>query len=781
MPMERFLIAPINAGLETDLRPWQIMDDAFFLLKNAYVFRGRVRKRSGTLLMDSNPLLSRLRASLIAGGAGVGITDSGGAAAGNVRTILGDATLPLSVGQLFTVGNAQYTVISSTPGPQAMKATQGSGTFNISNGDFTITGAPVLTTIFFYTGEPVMGITQYESGAINNHPTYAFDQRYAYLYTPNLGWNRSGTAIWHGDNTKYFWEVNWQGVVGNPVLFVTNFNATIPTPAATDDPIWSFNGATWTPASGANAFYFLPAGGAIHTGPFVATARIIVPFHNRLVLLYTIENDGTGGGGVNTAYVNRARFSWYGNPFAVNAWYEPGQSDNVPNHAAGGSFVDATTEEQIVSAEFVKDRLIVYFERSTWELAYTGNETDPFVWQKLNTELGSQSTFSTVPFDKEILTVGQTGLHKCNGSNVIRFDEKIPDEIFEFKNGSTLRTCGIRDYFNELVYWAYVDVNIDPNSTFPNQVLLFNYRNQSWAVYDDCFTTFGYFEQQSDTTWASSAPQTWEQFNGSWVSGILAANQRQILAGTPEGFVLRINDDESRNAPSMQITNMSQTANIVTLTIMSHNLDATPTDEQYDQDFILIENIAGDAATITALNGKIFEVDSVLDPNTITINVGTLVIGTYTGAGTAARVSNIQITTKQFNPYDKQDKNVYIAKVDFLVQKTADFDPLQASPQITVDYSPSSTPISMIGDATATGAIVGNSILETAPYNPVFYPLESFQKRLAHPIYFQSSGTCIQLKLYMTPAQMTVPRISLADFELEGMILYAQPTDNRMQ
>ena len=57
------------------------------------------------------------------------------------------------------------------------------------------------------------------------------------------------------------------------------------------------------------------------------------------------------------------------------------------NIADGGGYIDASTEEQIVSAEFIKDRLIVYFERSTWELAYTGNEVLPFVWQKINTEL----------------------------------------------------------------------------------------------------------------------------------------------------------------------------------------------------------------------------------------------------------------------------------------------------------------------------------------------------------------------------------------------------------
>lgn len=788
--MDRFLIAPYKSGLETNQKSWLITEDAFFELQNAYVFRGRVRKRFGTKLMGATHLQSRLRASLAAGGAGIGITTGGGAAVGNVRTILGDLTLPLNVGQSFSVGMAVYTVISNVAGPQAMLATQGTGTFNITNGDFTITGAPALTAVFFYPGFPVMGLTQYESGAVNNHPSYAFDTRYAYVFTPNVGWDRSGIAIWNGDDLNFFWATNWQGVAGIPVLFVTNFNATVPTPGATDDPIWYMVPAnTWTAAAGANAFYFMPNGGLIQTGPYVKTARIIVPFKNRLLLLNTVENDNSGGAGVNTAYVNRVRFSFNGSPFARNAWYEPNQTDssggvvNNNNIAAGAGFIDATTEEQIISAEFIKDRLIVYFERSTWELVYTGNEILPFYWQKINTELGSQSTFSTVPFDKAVLTIGNTGVHACTGANVERVDDKIPDEVFQFEtdNDATFRTVGIRDYVTELVYWTYVSIfeQQDPTvtQTFPNQILVYNYKNGTWAHNDDCFTMFGYLEQSSDTTWASSAPLLWQQANQTWIDDVLQANQRQILAGTPEGFVLIIvsggtfSQAITRNAPSMLITNMSiAVTGIITLTIINHNLTMSPQWDPKDQDFILIENINTVADPITAafLNGKIFQVDSVIDEDTITINTqGGLVAGTYSGGATAARVSNVQLTTKRFNPYISKNLNVYIQKIDFGVQQTE-------SGQITVDYYPSSTPVSMIQGGVASGAIMGNSILETTPYDPVIYPLEQFQELLWHPVYFSASGEFIQFALFMTAAQMTNPNISLSGFELEGMVIFSQ-------
>lgn len=785
MPFDKFLIAPFNTGLETDLRPWMIMDDAFTTLQNAYVFRGRVRKRFGSTLMGASPLNSRLRASLASGGAAVGITDVTGAAAGNVRTILGDATLPLAVGQMFSIGSVIYTVISSTPGAQPMLATQGSGTFNISNGDYTITGGPALTTIFFYPGLPVMGIDQYESGTLNNHPTYAWDTRYVYLFSAGA-WNRSGTAVWHGNNLNFFWATNWQGNPGTTALFVTNFNASVGAvrPLATDDPVWyTLDGSTWVAVTGANGFYFFPNGGDPQTGAFVQTARIIVPFKNRLLLLSTIENDGSGGAkGTATAYPQRLRYSFEGSPFAQNAWYMENQSDNsgtpILSVWGGAGAIDATTEEQIVSAEFVKDRLIVYFERSTWEVAFTGNESTPFAWQKLNTELGSQSTFSTVPFDKFVLTIGNTGVHACNGSNVERIDAKIPDEIFDFKteNMDTLRTFGIRDYYTELVYWTFLADLEQTTQTYPNQILVYNYKNDSWALNDDCFTAFGYFEQETDTTWASSAPTTWETANGTWESLTLQANQRRILGGTPEGFVLLINPDTARNAPSMQITNMSFAATgIITITIINHNVAGSPTYFPDDEDFLLFENIVADSATMTFLNGAIFPVYSVIDSNTIQINTfGGLTSGTYDGAGTAARVSNIQIQTKQWNPYIDKDRNVYIQRADFGVQRTA-------FGQITVDYYPSATEVSMIQGGVASGSIMGNNILETSAYNPLYAPLEQYQERLWHPIFFQSDGECIQLIMYMTGAQMVNPNVSLAPFELEGIILCTNPTTQRMQ
>lgn len=777
MAFDRFLIAPFNTGLQTNLKRWLIMDDAFAILENAHVFRGRIKKRFGSQLMGGSPLTSRLRVQV-------------GTLGAPLSPVPGNK---FNIGSMFSVGPDIFTVYQN--GAMLSTNSLASGTFNTVTGAFTIIdpSQPGATPIFWYPALPVMGITQYEVGAINNQPSYAFDMEFAYTYN-GTAWERSGTALWHGSNLNFFDICNWEGITPNlVVMYVTNFNATIGAPSVNDDPIWyTADGSTWVAMAGGtvNGIYFLPSPPdpitklpvplPRYTGPYVQTCRLIVSFKNRLLLLNTIENNnpnGNGTAGTNTSYVNRCRFSHNGSPLAQNAWYEPNQMDSsaTPGNqsiADGAGWIDATTEEAIISAEFIKDRLIVFFERSTWELAYTGNEKQPFIWQKINTELGSESQLSTVPFDKEILAIGNTGVHACNGANVARIDSKIPEVIFNIKdkNLGVQRVAGIRDYFEEMVYWCFPSA--DHNFTYPDRVLVYNYQNQSWSVNTDCFTAFGYWEQSSDLTWASSAPLTWAESDFPWNSGQNQQQFRQIIAGNQQGFVVALRTDFTRNADAMQITTMSfnPITQILSMKVIDHTLSVTGE----DPDFILIANAQG----VTGVNGKVFKVLSAnLSTNIVTV-FAPLFTGTYTGGGTVARVSNIDIRSKEWNPYDKVGRNVYLAKIDFAIQNTANTSTFGG--QVTVDYFPSSTDLSMLTDA-EPDALMGTGVLETGPYPVSLAPLEPYQARLWHSVYFQSEGTAIQIRIYMSEAQMLDINSAFAAFELEGLCLHTQAISTRLQ
>lgn len=800
MAFDRFLIAPINTGLQLDLKPWLIPDDAFQQMQNAYVFRGRVRKRFGSKYMGAGgntataQFLSRLRIN-------VGVLTGGSTLTGTAPGVI------FQYGQAFSVGATLYTVVQS--GAMFSTVVGDTGSFNTTTGVFSISSPSNSpgTIVYFYPSTPVMGLTNYSINAINDQPSYAFDTQFVYVWTGATGWQLSGTynsatrvltsAIWHDPSKtrlNYVWSENWEGATANvDELFVTNFQVTNPNGASviTDDPLWEFNGTIWAPFRP----YFLPKGGAVSAGPFVQTCRIIIVFHNRLILLNTIEDDNSGGGntGVNSWYVNRARYSFRGSPLAVNAWYEPNQVDAAGNVGAGAGFIDAATDEQIVSAEFIKDRLIVYFERSTWELAYTGNELQPFVWQKINTELGSESTFGTVPFDKTVLTIGNTGVHACSGANVERIDIKIPDEIFKIqdKNSEPSRIQGIRDYETEMVYWTITPSDEDPHLTFCNKLLVYNYRNNTWSVNDDAITAFGFFEQQTDETWATST-YSWEDNDNDWTDGITEAQFREIIAGNQQGYVFICNQGIAENASVMQLTNIAgfPGPGLMNLGIIDHTL--SPATPNVSGDYIYIENAVGTMGPL--INGKIFEVVQLgvapLDPSqVITIQVPGANAGlSYLGGGVVKRVSNIGIKTKQWNPYVEQGRDFFLSKIDFAVQRVGLFDPTYMGPQITVDYYPNSSAVSMLGTGSSNAVtpfapIMGTGILELTPYDPAFYPLESAgtQQKLWHSLYFQTKGNCIELNISFSSNQITVPAIAFAPFELEAMVLHTQPTSTRLQ
>lgn len=728
--MDRFIIAPFqdNSGVQTNFKPWIIPDSAFAQLNNAYVWRGRVRKRFGSLPLNqtvsaaNQQQATRLRIN-------IGTTDG----AGNIAGIVPGAIF--KIGQLFSIGSNYFTVYQ-TGAPAAMLRSDGSGataTYNTVTGAFVINGSTALTVVYFYPAEPVMGLLVHDQGLIINDPTYAFDTQFAYSYSGS-GWERLGTAVWTGTDADFFWGASWRGTLagGTPLFFVTNF--------VEADNIKYYNSGTgvWTVLN--------PTVDAV--GTTLQTARIIVPFKGRLVVLNTIERVG----GVSTNYFARARWCQVGSPIAVDAWRRDLTTAN---------FLDCPVDQPIITARFIKDHLIVYCTNSTWELAYTGNQVLPFQWNQINQELGAESTFSAVPFDKVVLAIGNVGIHACTGGNVERIDDLIPDTVWEIhdENESVDRVCGIRDYFTELVYWSMPDTEFAPK--FPNKVLVYNYKTGSWAFNDDSITTFGYFNTQANFTWGNTT-RIWGETDTTWGSATQKASFNQIIAGNQEGFTFIIDSGMSRNMNALQVTNITNSsAFIVTLYVRDHNLRSG--------DYIYLSNVVGP----TELNNTIYQVYQVVDDNQFTIIIAATVLSTpYLGGGTLARVSQIDILTKQYNFYVEKDRNAYVARVDFGVDKTD-------SGAITVDCFTSSSTMSLVNEGSFTGSLVGTNVLETTPYATV--PYESTQDRLWHPIYFQADGQCIQLRLYLNDSQMRDTDIAFCDFQLNGMIFYATPTAQRLQ
>jgi hypothetical protein len=163
---DRFYIGMLdeNASLQTNLKPFAIPDNAFADLNNAYVWRGRVRKRFGARLMEGTdpqiPGLEQIqsRLKLI-----IGTTNGSGN--------LGATTVPgavFEVGQAFSIGNEFFTV-NALGNPATLLTTgSGTGTYDTTTGSVNFSGAAINTAVYFYPAQPVMGLVTYEQPEINN-------------------------------------------------------------------------------------------------------------------------------------------------------------------------------------------------------------------------------------------------------------------------------------------------------------------------------------------------------------------------------------------------------------------------------------------------------------------------------------------------------------------------------------------------------------------------------------------------------------------------------------
>jgi hypothetical protein len=750
------LIKNPRKGLENDIVPDLLPQDAFPTLEDVFMFRGRVRRRRGA------KRLGQIVSGVVAEAVG---SANGANFAGTL------ANTPIQPGSVvITVGAVTFT---DTGNGTFMGVPAGNtGTINYFTGAITLTfvpplggATPVVASYSFYNFLPVMGLRTRELTTINEEQLIGFDTLKANAFvssatppqfvdisfykTTNLAFS------WSGTDAQFFWSTNYQNAFfatnNNPglqVFVVTNVSAaasavitftggdvfvngdiiTLTNVVATAGSTLNVNGLTGTVTAHAAgtvtvtintaAGFTYASGGLIHsltrtqtgdgirwydgtgwvnfqpplsattTGTNVSvlqTALILIPYKGRLLALNTQEGTTTGP---STNFAQRARYSEIGTVY-YNALTPQGftggfQADAWRDDIVGrGGFIDAPTSEQIVSAEFIKDTVVVFFERSTYQLRYTGDPTIPFIWEKINTELGAESTFSIVPFDRGIYGVGNYGIVTCDSVNVARIDQIIPDEVFKIHNtnNGVRRVHGIRDYTKQLVYWTFPnDVVFTNNVTttkFPTRVLILNYLDGSYSFFNDSLTCFGQFQAFRDIRWVD-LPIQWQNYPEKWNSGSLQQDYPVIVAGNQQGYVFFYNQDQSEspvNDPSLSISGATQ-ASPTQITAVNHNLQ--------DGQFIQITGVNG----MTQLNSNalspngIYQVLAVTGMNTFTISyydsvlnnffpVDSTAFSAYTNGGEIAVLNNFNVISKQFSPFEDQVLQARLTYMDIFVDAAA--------------------------------------------------------------------------------------------------------------
>lgn len=382
---------------------------------------------------------------------------------------------------------------------------------------------------------------------------------------------------------------------------------------------------------------------------YLVGARMIIPFKGRLLFLGPVIQKSTGlpvylqdtviYSQDGTAYYT---CSFTGDPVLPTTQFTPILVPDQQTATASaywedqtgfGGFISAGIDQPINTAAFNEDVIIVGFNNLQTRLAFTGISLLPFNFFSINTEYGSSSTFSTVTMDQGVITRGDKGYVITSQVDCQRIDLEIPDQVFQVNldNNGTERFCSYRDFINEWIYFTY------PNATrtfpFPNQTLQFNYRDNSWAIFDECYTTYGAFRKQTGFTWATVGRtySSWNRWNDPWNAGVSELLQPIVLGGNQQGFILERGVGTGEGS-SLSIASFSGN----TVTSPNHCLN--------NGDYIIINGSIG--SINTQVNGKIFSVSNV-STNTFMLNPN-ITSATYLGGGTISRLYVPFIQTKQF-------------------------------------------------------------------------------------------------------------------------------------
>jgi hypothetical protein len=386
---------------------------------------------------------------------------------------------------------------------------------------------------------------------------------------------------------------------------------------------------------------------------YLVGARLIVPFNDRLLFFGAVIQTSTVGA-AQIYLQDCVVYSLNGTPYYTSSFtYQPPDILNTKidffpiltpvNQTAlpysfwedqfgFGGFQPATIDQAITTVSANEDALIVGFNNSIQtRFIYTGDDIFPFQFYIINAELGSASTFSAVNMDEGIITRGPRGFIITSQTSCSRFDLEIPDQVFEIDNtnNGSERFCSQRDFQNEWIYFTYPSDNFSP--VFPTQTLQYNYRDQSWAIFNECYTTYGQIREQTGDTWGTLPYLSWDTWNDSWDSGESNLLQPKVIAGNQQGYILSRETDLTSESVSLYIQNIA--ANIVTSP--NHCLNGN--------DYIVISGVQGTVGT--QVNGIVFQVKSI-DVNTFSLSPA--VTGTYLGGGQITRMYVPQIYSKQF-------------------------------------------------------------------------------------------------------------------------------------
>lgn len=547
MTLQPRVIAPIGSGLNRYFPSWTSPEDSFFEMDNCYAKRGRIQKRQGSVE------ISRAPAYIPSTGGSFNFTVTSIVPATQTVTMTANAATGITAGQRVWLqqGGVEigaFIVMSVALGVPETLTLQYVPNTPIS----PLVGPPgqprsILTNGAVVVYLPIQGLLGFETQAGNEQTRLVVcTAKQLCTYNPATGLTTEITPSVRANSRNY--EM-FQGNTFSGSLYLTNFR----------DPVYRYDGSTFSVPTFTVGNQFNPGTGAPED-VIIRSARVVIPYRGRLVLLNTWEGfPTTSASPTQQPYPQRARWSAAGlDPTAAGSWGYP-----VYN---GATFADAATGQAIVGAAIVRDQLIVYFERSIWCLKYTDNPLSPFVWELVNDQYGAGSTLGVWSFDDSALGISQQGLVACNGSDTKRIDLPVLDIVQNIETSNQNQAGGPidqrdainyrrvtmqQDYFNQQMLIAYPGEQTSTNyvqaaSVRNNNFLIWNYLENSWAQALGYYTTLFLFRTTGELTWGSLT-DPWSSYTQPWSTYGAVEGKLTLAAGHDSGKLLEITDNSSKD------------------------------------------------------------------------------------------------------------------------------------------------------------------------------------------------------------------------------------------
>lgn len=502
---------------------------------------------------------------------------------------------------------------------------------------------------------------------------------------------------------------------------------------------------------------------------YLMGARMIIPFGNRLLAIGTYEGTSSQGVAGAVYYGNRIRYC------EVNAtpFYSPptpntGSSTFVQgfdplawasNIQGYGGFIDLDTTQRIISASITQGSLILGLESEQRRMSNTGIETQPYTLDVINPEYGSAGTYGIIPMDRGILTVGEYGLLTTSSYASKRFDEKIIDQVFSINanNNGFDRISGARDFYHEVVYFSYVSDDADASNIYPNRTIVFNYREESFAIWKESFTTYGLYKVSSKQTWQTYFTP-WEFWVDNWED--LGGDQYVepfVAGGNAQGFVMAKWADQSFNDPSLFIQ------------AVTNNMDGTYTIESANHNVeqgMYIGFWAGVPSDTIDEPSFILPVVNVIDIDNFKIGIPPTV--PVPGIWQMSIVDQINIYSKQFPSSWSNAMKTRIGAQKYFLDKTT-------SGQFTLNIYGSQSSLNLNGFN--SDLAIFTAIVRTMPDVSLgLNDSASSQTQIWHRLSSSAIGDTVQLQFTMSDAQMTNVEVALSPWVLYSAVLDLYPS-----